>query len=645
MTVMTQGQTDIRAGVNGAVQASADGVRTALGAEQAGGTREPVTARSWWSDRAHVPNVAIVIVTWNRADMVSAVLEALSRQSYPLGSMHIVVVDNAGTDGTLAKLDAKWNADRVVENQASVAHEPKFQSARTRDGERNRGRWGSLTIVRNNENFGGCGGFNTGFAYVDQVLSRLVLAADRGESSRPANVGPASDAVGGIDFVWLVDDDIDLPTDALEELMIAMQSDPKIGLVGSRTVDLNDRTNTIETTIYFDRQKGIMCPEPPEHHPQHAAHGAWVNRAGGRIGRREFRAAHVRGADGRPVPVAAREGGSLLDVDIASACSLLARWPAVVGGANSGGGANNTGKGVGFWDWRYFIYCDDADWSLRFAKSGWRIVLNLNAVVFHTPWLLKLTPQRLYYAQRNAVWMVQKVLPEQDLRRVTAWWMRTLLKDAWMAAAHRRRFHAGIILQTLHDIVDGRTGKTAPEGPSVIGVDDALRGARKVLVLVPHAAALDWARAVVERSRKSGAESIEWTFAVSNRVPGFEHGAPASGSTASSGASDGQRVSLLPSGCECMVYADRAASKLKKQLSLLGLRPDTVVVFDQSMGMPVLWPGKTVHIDSKSPEKAQVERETVGGWVSFGARWVQSAVKGLLFARRVRPYESEGRYG
>ena len=59
------------------------------------------------------------------------------------------------------------------------------------------------------------------------------------------------------------------------------------------------------------------------------------------------------------------------------------------------------------WDYRYFIYCDDADWCLRFARAGFKVVCNLDAVVYHTPWFQKLTPARLYYSQRNIVWVIQ----------------------------------------------------------------------------------------------------------------------------------------------------------------------------------------------------------------------------------------------
>jgi GT2 family glycosyltransferase len=560
----------------------------ALGGEATDAPERPVsTAR-----------VCAVIVTWNRKAYLTSVLQALARQTYPRILLDVVVVDNAGTDGTLDHLCASFNPERVVDNDTDKAHEPRFDAPRVRGWEPP-GRPGapntlglsSLSIVRNRANMGGCGGFNTGFAFVEQWFCKQGLP--------------------GPDFVWLVDDDADLPPDALSHLVRVMESDPTIGLVGSRTCDINDRARTIETTIYFNADSGTMQDDAPAGHPRHEQHKSWIATVGGPRGQ--------GGAEGYR---------GTMDVDVVSACSMLSRWRAVLGAPAADG--KPATKGVGYWDHRYFIYCDDADWCLRFARAGWRVVLSLDAVVFHTPWNLKLTPARIYYANRNRLWMVQKTLPPDRLRAVTEKVMRSFLFDSLHAATHRRQFHARIILRTGLDAAQNVSGKTGSDGPPAIPTAEAfakanlLRGGR-VAVLASSPDALrhftELKRIIAAHVKATpGAVEPIWVPIVRNDVPN-----PPAGS---------------------IVYGRHRGSRLKKQWHTLLRRPRAVVVFDQVNDFPVLlcapW---TIHIDSKKPEMAQIERD---GWLprlAFLARWLAARPKLLRYARTVKPFASETRYG
>lgn len=151
--------------------------------------------------------IACCVVTWNRREDVARVVGAISQQSAGASRIHLVVIDNASTDGTLEHLLETWSPDRIVDNPTDRVHEPRF--APSAEHGPNRGGFASMTVVRNSANHGGCGGFNTGFAFVDAHLD--------------------------IDHLWFVDDDADLEPDTLERLLEAMGSDESIGLVGSRT--------------------------------------------------------------------------------------------------------------------------------------------------------------------------------------------------------------------------------------------------------------------------------------------------------------------------------------------------------------------------------------------------------------------------
>lgn len=529
--------------------------------------------------------ICVLIVTWNRRETLAKVLQSIARQTYTPGLIDVVIVDNAGTDGTLDDLCARFNPERVVDNDTNRAHEPKFQSPRRRSWSAggndtpNTLGLGSISVVRNRENMGGCGGFNTGFAFTEHWFGKPGL--------------------GGPDFVWLVDDDADVASDTLEQLHRAMETDPKIGLVGSRTVDIAEPTRTIETTIYFNPLTGGMQDDAPREHAQYDAHQRWIAVSGGTRGTGPFT--------------------GLMDVDVVSACSILARWSAVLGTPQR--------KGVGFWDARYFIYCDDADWCLRFRQAGWRVVLNLDAVVYHTPWNLKLTPARIYYANRNRIWMAHKVLPENLLRPVTWQTLRSLLTDARHAAFCRRAFHSRIILQTALDVVKGVSGKTGSDGPAPEGVVEAFES---VGALSPD-------KTVVVMC--FGPESPKHLDALRKHL---EQHAP------------GRVPRLLPivrntvldAPPGAIVYGGRVASRLKRQLWVIPRCAVAAVVFDQANDFPVLLGvGYNIHIDTRRPTLAQVERD---GWAvrfRFMGAWVRAWVACRRYAAGIKPYKSESRYG
>lgn len=545
--------------------------------------------------------VRVLVVTWNRKAFVANLLGSLSRQTYPTGLMDVTVIDNASDDGTLEHLRENFAPEMVVDNTTAAAHEPRFAVRESHHaGPGNRLGFASLTVVRNSANLGGCGGFNTGFAFAEWVTGQ----------ERSGGDGRAFEAP---DFVWLVDDDADVPSDALANLARVMNSSPDIGLVGSRTVNIADKRTTIETTIFYNRTTGGMQDDCPPGNPKQEAWARWVKDVGGTRGARDY--------------------SGQIDVDVVSACSMLARWSAALGTADPRKPA------VGFWDWRYFIYCDDADWCLRFAKAGWRVVLSLDAVVYHTPWNLKLTPARIYYANRNKVWMGQKVLEGQELRSVTVKAMRSILRDSLHAAWHRRLFHAHIILDTARDIAIGRAGKTGSDGPVGEPVFDGmrrlglLRSGAVVAVLCPHADAMKWAEALrghvqgeVDRRRgegEGGIEAPEFRLIVRDAVLG---------------------TGGNPAGV--IVYGGRRASKIKKQLHVLKARPHALVVFDQTNDFPVLsWGGWNLHIDQKKPTIVQVERDGWAARTKFLIRWLPNAARCLWFARTVRPHKGEGRYG
>lgn len=505
-------------------------------------------------------SVAVLVVTWNRKQPLDHQLKAVARQSYGPQHLDVIIIDNASTDGTLESLEQNWKPELVVVNDARNAHEPAFRTPpeQASVGSRQRtnaGGFRSMTVVRNANNFGGCGGFNTGFAFIDAYLQK---GWDAG--------------AGKPDYVWLVDDDAEVGVRALEHMIRAAEADPSVGLVGSRTVDWNNRDVTIESTIYMDVETGRMGDQPAPGHRLLDSHQQWASIVGGPKGSGKFT--------------------GVREVDVASACCLLGRWSAV--------------RKVGFWDYRYFIYCDDADWCLRFPKAGYKVVCALDAEVYHTPWLMKLTPARLYYAQRNVVWMIQKIIPPERIRMVTFKWLAGFLREAAKAVWYRRLFHAEILRRTASDICTGRWGKLDNEGPAAEGVCEGLdrvgafSSSRTIAMIINRPGMVDWADelrgwivnhlAVHDRS----ADLPRFVYIIRNDIPD-----PAAQ------LHDPFNALVQP---ERIIYSHRWQSKLYRQKDMVFDPPRAVVIWDQVNDFPLLRGDYNVHIDRKAITRAQIER-------------------------------------
>lgn len=566
------------------------------------------------------PRVAVLVVTWNRVDMAENVVEAIARQQFARARLDVVVVDNASTDGTLETLARRFRPEVVVDNPTQAADRPAFRPRPVGERLGNTLGFGSLTLVRNTENLGGCGGFNTGLSYVEHAL-----AADHGTRLMgPSTPGAAGGSMGGAahgtaagdrashgpsstrpEFVWLVDDDADLPPDALARLVDAMRTDASIGLAGSRTVDMRDRKTTIESTIYQERSTGVFGDQPDAAHPRRAEHDAWAASVGGTKGRRAFT--------------------GLRDVDIVSACSLLARWSAV--------------QRVGFWDHRYFIYCDDADWCLRFARAGYRVVVNLDAVVFHTPWHQKLTPARLYYAQRNLLWTIRKSIEPARLRAVMRLRTRTLARNALEAGLCHRLPQAEIIRRSLDDAMRERGGKLDIESAKPVALAEVARALAggsaapgrplRVAFVLNRPIALDWAAGLRKRLGEAlpAGQRVEWTEFVRNSVPGVhELGTPA--------------------GVARAIYAPHVRSRVRRQGPLLKRRADLLVLFDGAGDMPLLRsPRWILHVDSARPTEGVLEVGGLGPRLAFLGRWLGTAWRARAWVRRIKPAGPTGKYG
>lgn len=99
--------------------------------------------------------IATIIVTYNRKESLMGTIEAIRGQSEP---SHLIVLDNAGTDGTAELFHGTLEPDPFFE---SIIH------------------GGDFTYIRMKENVGGAGGFHYAMKYaVEQGYSHLWIMDD-----------------------------------------------------------------------------------------------------------------------------------------------------------------------------------------------------------------------------------------------------------------------------------------------------------------------------------------------------------------------------------------------------------------------------------------------------------------------------------
>jgi GT2 family glycosyltransferase len=143
------------------------------------------------------PKILIIAVTFNKKEYVASLLKSLKEIDYK--NFVVIVVDNASTDGTAEYLE---------------------------------GHFPDVIVIRNSENRGGSGGFNTGLQYAFKQE--------------------------GYEYYWLLDNDVVVSEKALENLVTALQKDKDIAIAGSQMCQLDNPEVTNEVGAYVDFHNGHL---------------------------------------------------------------------------------------------------------------------------------------------------------------------------------------------------------------------------------------------------------------------------------------------------------------------------------------------------------------------------------------------------
>jgi len=217
-----------------------------------------------------MPSVAIVLLNWNSTDDTLACIESIRKLTYE--NCQVVVIDNASRS-------TEYHALR-----SGCADE---------------------LILRQKRNLGFAGGCNAGIRWALE---------------------------NGFEYVWLLNNDTVVAPESLAELVRAMQSDPRIGIVGGIIYYWND-PERIQTA------GGFIDPETGR---------------GGMLGVNELDAGQFRDD---------------FDVEYASGGMSLVRVGAI--------------REVGLLDERFFMYYEDTDWGLRMRARDWRVITASSAKTWH----------------------------------------------------------------------------------------------------------------------------------------------------------------------------------------------------------------------------------------------------------------------
>jgi len=118
------------------------------------------------------PKVSIIVLNWNSAHDTAECLESLRKLNYP--AHEIIIVDNGSTD----------DSELVLREEYS-----------------------DIKFIQTGVNLGYAGGNNVGIKYA---------------------------LAHGAELIWILNNDTVVDPDSLREMVVMAQSDPAIGLVGSK---------------------------------------------------------------------------------------------------------------------------------------------------------------------------------------------------------------------------------------------------------------------------------------------------------------------------------------------------------------------------------------------------------------------------
>jgi GT2 family glycosyltransferase len=173
------------------------------------------------------------------------------------------------------------------------------------------------------------------------------------------NVGIRHALDSGADYVWLLNNDTTVAPDSLSELVRRAESDPAVGMVGSK-IFFHNRPNKLWST------------------------GGFWSRDGANLEQRGFDQ-EDEGQYDEPCTV-----------DFLTGCSMLVKAELI--------------RYIGLMREDYFLYWEDADWSRSAIEHGWKLYYAPGSKVWHkvSASVTNRSQRQWYYFTRNACLFIER---------------------------------------------------------------------------------------------------------------------------------------------------------------------------------------------------------------------------------------------
>lgn len=292
--------------------------------------------------------VSIVICNWNKKDYVLKCIDSVKKQSY--ASYDLLVVDNASTDGSVEAIKAAYP---------------------------------DVLVLQNEFNKGGAGGFNTGLRYS--------LEQDKYK------------------YIYLLDNDVILDTDALHHLVKSMEEEPLLGVAGSKLYIMDIPNKLQELGAWIEWDKAYIKPNKKDHY--------------------------------EITPV-----NEDYEVDYVPACSLLIRTEAV--------------QKAGIMDEQFFIYWDDIEWQHRIGLSGYKVKAVAASKVWHKMGVVqKTSTMTTYYFWRNRLHFFNKYLAPEMRKSSLRIYFEDYFQGIFTCMLYGNKMTARSMYEAVNDAVNGKRGK------------------------------------------------------------------------------------------------------------------------------------------------------------------------------------------